>query len=374
MRERRVLGALVVIALLFPTDLALASSETPANGGLAGCGGCRTPAFAWISIGSQTSPSIYQSGSYATLAISFHSLLDTTSTGKVFASVRNVTGYWAGDFSGNLTLPPGANGTVRMPIHGLQLDSQYTVSYYSANSSGRPLSGTYVDNVYASESSPLLGREPLSMQGSYLCNFGCPLGTPAVLVRYLNTLSSSLPLVTMHGVTRQGKLVVGNMTITTIFSPGQNSTFPFYAGGLAPGVYSLSTFGTMANGSALSGASDTNFQIMPNGLFFIGGTTALTLVNVPRFPTIGAGPAVETIWVNNLSFPVVGIVFATIRNTLGQTVTFSSATVIPPVGGNATAYNILFGLPPGTYSASIFVTSVSFVAIAAPSSLTFTIS
>ena len=336
--------------------------------------GSGTPAFPWISISSQTSPSIYQSGSYATLAISFTSLLDTTSTGTVFATVKNVTGSWVGNFSGNLTLGPSANGMVKMPIHGLQLDSQYTVSYYAANSSGLPLSGTYVEDVYASESSPLLGPEPLSMLGSSLCNFGCQGGPPAVSVTYRNTLSSSISLVTMHGVTRQGKVVVGNITITTIFSPGQNSTFPFYVGALAPGVYTLSTFGTMTNGSALSGTSDTNFQIMPNGLFFIGDETALTLVNVPRFPTVGASPAVETIWVNNLSFPVVGIVWATIHNGLGQTVTFSSATVTPPVGGNATAYDFIFGLPPGTYYATIFVTSVSFVAISAPYSLTFTIS
>jgi hypothetical protein len=63
-----------------------------------------------------------------------------------------------------------------------------------------------------------------------------------------------------------------------------------------------------------------------------------------------------------------------VHNALGQTVDISTATITASAGGSATSFNVLFGLAPGTYTVTVFVTSSSGTAISVSTPVTVTIS
>jgi hypothetical protein len=193
------------------------------------------------------------------------------------------------------------------------------------------------------------------------------------MVTYENTLNVSLPIVSIYGVIRCGSAANNNDTLSTKFQARQSLTVPFYVGGLAAGEYCLSTFATMTNGTALSGTSDVGFQILPDGSLYIGETTDLVLVKAPVMPTIGIERVVQTGYLNSLNFSATAIVWAVFHNNAGQTVAYSTSTIVPQGGETLIANNFIVGLPPGTYSATIFATSVSFVAISNSTAFTFTI-
>ncbi len=89
---------------------------------------------------------------------------------------------------------------------------------------------------------------------------------------------------------------------------------------------------------------------------------------------IGPSQAIQTSFSNTSTAPVTAVVFAVVHNALGQTVSYSTATVTASAGGSATAYNVLYGLAPGTYSVTIFATSTSGTAISNTSTVSVTIS
>jgi len=103
-------------------------------------------------------------------------------------------------------------------------------------------------------------------------------------------------------------------------------------------------------------------------------TTSCMAVNgQPTQTTQGAYNGVSSIFTNNSNAPVTGFVYAVVHNALGQTVDISTATVSAPAGGSVSAFNALFGLPPGTYSVSLFVTSSAGTAISSTSTVSVTI-
>jgi len=102
-------------------------------------------------------------------------------------------------------------------------------------------------------------------------------------------------------------------------------------------------------------------------------TTCMTVSGTPAQTTQGAYTGVTSTFTNNSNAPVTAFVYAVVHNALGQTVDISTATVTASAGGSATAFNALFGLPPGTYSVTIFATSSSGTAISGTSTATVTI-
>jgi len=103
-------------------------------------------------------------------------------------------------------------------------------------------------------------------------------------------------------------------------------------------------------------------------------TTSCMAVNgQPTQTTQGAYNGVSSIFTNNSNAPVTGFVYAVVHNALGQTVDISTATVSAPAGGSVSAFNALFGLPPGTYSVSLFVTSSAGTAISSTITVSVTI-
>jgi len=102
-------------------------------------------------------------------------------------------------------------------------------------------------------------------------------------------------------------------------------------------------------------------------------TTCLVANGSPAITTIGANKAVETSFTNNSNAPVTAIVYAVVHNALGQTVSYSTATITANAGASASGYDVLFGLAPGTYSVTIFATSTSGTAISTSSTVSVTI-
>ncbi len=104
----------------------------------------------------------------------------------------------------------------------------------------------------------------------------------------------------------------------------------------------------------------------------VGGTANWTVVGVPRFVTIGITPVVETTFHNNLDVGVLGIVMMVVRNNLGQTVYYSTATLNLTRGLYGTAYNVELGLSPGLYKATIFAISTGGIAISNSTTISIT--
>jgi len=102
-------------------------------------------------------------------------------------------------------------------------------------------------------------------------------------------------------------------------------------------------------------------------------TSCMAATGTPTQSTQGAYNGVSSTFTNNSNAPVTGFVYAVVHNALGQTVDISTATVSAPAGGSVSAFNALFGLPPGTYSVTIFVTSSAGTAISSTSTVSVTI-
>lgn len=102
-------------------------------------------------------------------------------------------------------------------------------------------------------------------------------------------------------------------------------------------------------------------------------TTSCFTSPAPSTTQVGANQAVQTTFTDNSNGAVTAVVFAVVHNALGQTVSYSTATVTASPGGSATAYNVLYGLAPGTYTVTIFATSTSGTAISNTSTVSVTI-
>jgi hypothetical protein len=101
--------------------------------------------------------------------------------------------------------------------------------------------------------------------------------------------------------------------------------------------------------------------------------TCWTEIGPPVYTALGPYQSVEISYINGINATVTGIVFMVVHNYLGQTVEISTATLTLAAGANGTAYPIAFGLAPCQYSASLFATSTSDVAISETVVASFTV-
>lgn len=102
-------------------------------------------------------------------------------------------------------------------------------------------------------------------------------------------------------------------------------------------------------------------------------TSCISVVGTPAQSTQGVYTGISSSFTNNSNAPVTAVAYAVVHNALGQTVDISTATISAAAGASTTAFNVLFGLAPGTYSVSIFVTSSSGTAISTTSTVSVTI-
>jgi len=101
-------------------------------------------------------------------------------------------------------------------------------------------------------------------------------------------------------------------------------------------------------------------------------TSCFTASGTPAKTTIGTQEFIQSSFTNTSNAPATAIVYAVVHNALGQTVSYSTATVTANAGASVTAYDALFGLAPGTYTVTIFATSTSGTAISTTTSVTVT--
>jgi len=102
-------------------------------------------------------------------------------------------------------------------------------------------------------------------------------------------------------------------------------------------------------------------------------TACMTATGSPTVTQINQNKAVQTSFTNTSNAPVTAIVYAVVHNAAGQTVAYSTATITANAGATATAYDVLFGLAPGTYTVTIFATSTGGTAISGTSTVTVTV-
>jgi hypothetical protein len=102
-------------------------------------------------------------------------------------------------------------------------------------------------------------------------------------------------------------------------------------------------------------------------------TSCFTLSGSITKDTKGVFTGLDATFTNTASGPVTGIVYAVVHNSLGQTVYYTTASITPASGSTSTAFLVLTGLPPGTYSVSVFATDTGGNAISVSTSTSVTL-
>jgi len=155
------------------------------------------------------------------------------------------------------------------------------------------------------------------------------------------------------------------------------STFSVPAG-TAPGTYPVQLVVTAAGVGGLA-VGNNILNVGPSVTVTSGtgtgtgsscnSTACYAVTGTPSQTTLGSNVAVQITYTNNSNGPVTAIVYAVVHNSLGQTVAYSTATLPLASGASGTAYPIIFGLPSGSYSVTLFVTSTTGVALSTTSTV-----
>jgi len=105
------------------------------------------------------------------------------------------------------------------------------------------------------------------------------------------------------------------------------------------------------------------------------GTTCMSVTGTPTVQTIGGGTkGIVATYTDNSNTAQTAIVFAVVHNAAGQTVYYTTATISPAAnGGSAVAQLVLFGLPSGSYTATLFATSTGGTAISGTTTVSVTL-
>jgi len=93
----------------------------------------------------------------------------------------------------------------------------------------------------------------------------------------------------------------------------------------------------------------------------------------PSVTKSGGNTLITASFTNNSNAPQTAYIYAVVHNALGQTVAYTTATISPSAGGTQAGQLVLFGLAPGTYSATLFVVSTSGTALSTTSNVSVTI-
>jgi hypothetical protein len=158
-----------------------------------------------------------------------------------------------------------------------------------------------------------------------------------------------------------------------------SATFNIPASAL-PGTYvvQLVVSGAGTGGAPVGTAVlDTPLQVTvggTSGSCANEGTACMGISGTPAISHTSVGTIITASFTNNSNAPQTGYVYAVVHNALGQTVYYTTATVSPAAGASQSGQLVLFGLAPGTYSATIFVVSTSGTAISGTTLVSVTIS
>jgi hypothetical protein len=105
-------------------------------------------------------------------------------------------------------------------------------------------------------------------------------------------------------------------------------------------------------------------------------TTTYTLIGTlhespcPGLPL----PCITATYSNAIgSNATLGVIYAVVHNSIGQTILITFATVSPAAGANATSYLVMSGLASGTYNATVFAVNENYLAISVSSKFQVTV-
>jgi len=99
----------------------------------------------------------------------------------------------------------------------------------------------------------------------------------------------------------------------------------------------------------------------------------MSLSGTPSVTKSGGNTLIQASFTNNSNAPQTAYIYAVVHNALGQTVYYTTATVSPAAGATQTGQLVLFGLAPGSYTATVFVVSTSGTALSTSSTVSVTI-
>jgi hypothetical protein len=102
------------------------------------------------------------------------------------------------------------------------------------------------------------------------------------------------------------------------------------------------------------------------------GTSCTAIQGTPTVSQSGGNTIITVSYTNNSNAPLTGYVYGVVHNALGQTIAYTTATISPAAGSSTTGQLVLFGLPIGTYTVTIFVVSTSGTAISTTTSVSVT--
>jgi hypothetical protein len=187
-------------------------------------------------------------------------------------------------------------------------------------------------------------------------------GLTATIVDTMGDLNFTSVMATYNGTA----LPASAITITGTNNPGVNTTYLVTVSGLPAGTWTVTLSASSLAGNAAIPQSITVTVFVSTNQYF-------TLLGTPSQITIGGFPAVNATFTNNLNIVQTGIVFAVVKNSLGQTIYYTTSTISPAAGASASAILVLAGLAHGTYSVNIFVVSPTNVAVSTSTTVSVTI-
>jgi len=149
--------------------------------------------------------------------------------------------------------------------------------------------------------------------------------------------------------------------------------------GAATGAYTVQLVVTSAGaGGAVAGTAVLNTPLSVtvggvSGSCTNEGTACMGLSGTPAVSKQSGNTIISATFTNNSNAPQTAYIYAVVHNAAGQTVYYTTATITPGAGASQTGQLVLFGLAPGTYSATVFVVSTSGTALSTTSSVSVTI-
>jgi len=103
------------------------------------------------------------------------------------------------------------------------------------------------------------------------------------------------------------------------------------------------------------------------------GTACMGISGTPSITKQGGNTLISATYTNNSNAPQTAYIYAVVHNALGQTVLYTTSNISPAAGASQAGSLVLFGLAPGTYSATLFVVSTSGTALSTTTNVSVTV-
>jgi hypothetical protein len=201
-----------------------------------------------------------------------------------------------------------------------------------------------------------------------------PAGHNVIISAHALAASAAYNIVFNYAVNSAGSAFTGSVVgaILASSSGAGSATFTVPSTATGTNVVELVKVGS----TGLTGVALANSLTFTVGISQTSGcnTTSCMSAGSITTQTLPVGKTVVSPFTNTSNAPVTAIVYAVVHNAAGQTVAYSTGTLNNvPAGGSSTAYEVLFGLAPGTYSVTVFATSTSGTAISTSSTVSVTV-